>query len=94
MHSLTTARTVNLQVSLLSHYSQVSDLASSEMLENFENGEVIFLNEYGLSTSCKVLPSLYEGHVIGKKCFTLYGLHHDTSTYLLNFLAQQSSDKI
>ncbi|ONK65425.1 uncharacterized protein A4U43_C07F36960 [Asparagus officinalis] len=44
---------------------KLSDLASSQVLGKFENGEAVVLEEYGFSTSCKVLPSLYEGHVIG-----------------------------
>lgn len=42
------------------------DLLGSEMQQRFNIGEEVFVDNYGFVTSCSVLPSLHEGHVIGK----------------------------
>eukprot|EP00268_Persea_americana_P065568 TRINITY_DN8773_c0_g1_i12.p1 TRINITY_DN8773_c0_g1~~TRINITY_DN8773_c0_g1_i12.p1 ORF type:complete len:410 (-),score=69.86 TRINITY_DN8773_c0_g1_i12:2641-3870(-) len=49
--------------------SQIMDLLGSEMQQRFNIGEEVFVDNYGFVTSCSVLPSLHEGHVIGLSRF-------------------------
>ncbi|XP_026658336.2 uncharacterized protein LOC103701850 isoform X1 [Phoenix dactylifera] len=44
---------------------EISDFVSSKMLERFDNGKEIVLEDYNICTACTILPSLYEGHAIG-----------------------------
>ncbi|EHA8590502.1 hypothetical protein COCNU_scaffold019532G000060 [Cocos nucifera] len=45
--------------------NEISDFVSSKMLERFDNGKEIVLEDYNICTACTILPSLCEGHVIG-----------------------------
>ncbi|RWR77123.1 putative DNA binding protein [Cinnamomum micranthum f. kanehirae] len=44
---------------------KIMDLLGSERQQRFNIGEEVFVDNYGFVTSCLVLPSLHEGHVIG-----------------------------
>ncbi|KAM0948922.1 hypothetical protein DsansV1_C06g0064801 [Dioscorea sansibarensis] len=49
------------------HFSRhkVSSLVGSKLLQKFNDGEEVILEEYNFSTSCTTLPSLHEGYVMG-----------------------------
>ncbi|XP_039127929.1 uncharacterized protein LOC120264005 isoform X3 [Dioscorea cayenensis subsp. rotundata] len=44
---------------------KVSSLVGSKLLQKFNDGEEVILEEYNFSTSCTTLPSLHEGYVMG-----------------------------
>ncbi|XP_058108090.1 uncharacterized protein LOC131251421 isoform X3 [Magnolia sinica] len=44
---------------------KIMDLLGPKMKERFHGGEGVVVDEYCFATSCSVLPSLCEGHVIG-----------------------------
>jgi hypothetical protein len=43
-----------------------SDFVSSDEMETFENGKEVILDYCNFRTACTTLPTLQEGHVIGK----------------------------
>lgn len=44
---------------------KISDFVSSKMMDSFDSGKEIVVEDYKICTACTILPSLCGGHVIG-----------------------------
>jgi hypothetical protein len=47
-------------------FATTAEFVSSDEMETFENGKEVILDYCNFRTACTTLPTLQEGHVIGK----------------------------